>query len=119
MIKKELNRQKRHFRIRKKVIGTSEFPRLAVRRTLTNLHVQVIDDYEQKTLFGMSTNSKEVKTSATYGGNKTSAEALGNVLASKLSENGIKKVKFDRAGYQYHGRIKTLADSLRKNGIEV
>lgn len=118
MNKKEVNRKKRHFRIRKKISGTPEVPRVNVKRSLSQIYVQVIDDINAKTLVGMGTNSKEVKSDAPYGGNKSAAEKLGEKLAAKMTEQNIKKVSFDRGGNRFHGRVKELADALRKNGIE-
>ena len=117
MLKKKVNLKKRHYRIRKKVIGTTEVPRLTVFRSLAHLYVQAIDDYNGKTLLSLGTTSKEVKERVSYGGNAKAAEVLGELAAGKMQEKGITRVCFDRSGYQYHGRIKTLADTLRKQGI--
>lgn len=92
-------------------------PRLCVHRSLKNLYVQVVDDAEAKTLFSISTQSKELKDKVGYGGNKSAADSLGNAAAQKLKQKGITQVIFDRGGYAYHGRIKALAESLRKGGI--
>lgn len=118
MLKKEANRKKRHFRIRKKVIGTQAVPRISVRRTVTNLHVQLIDDINEKTIVGMSTHSQELKQTCSYGGNVQAAKTLGLALAEKIKAKGIERVCFDRGGYQYLGRVKALADSLREAGIK-
>lgn len=118
MFKKETNRKKRHFRIRKKIIGNATIPRLSVRRSLTNLHVQLIDDINEKTLVGLSTQCAEVKKSSPYGGNSQAAAVLGEVLGAKIKDLGIESICFDRGGYQYHGRIKALADALRSQGIK-
>ena len=116
---REFQIQKRHKRIRKKVVGTVERPRLAVHRSHCNLNVQLVDDYEGKTLFSCSTLNKkfqdQVKTNA---GNLESSKQFGVFIASELKKKGIAKVVFDRGGFLYHGRIKTLADSLRENGIQ-
>ncbi len=118
MFKKEANRKKRHFRIRKKIIGSAVVPRLSVRRSLSNLHVQLIDDISEKTLVGMSTQSADVKKSSPYGGNVKSGKVLGEVLAGKIKDLGVESICFDRGGYQYHGRIKALAEALRSQGIK-
>lgn len=118
MFKKHINRKNRHFRIRKKIVGTADAPRVAVKRSNTHLHVQVIDDISEKTIASVSTSSPEIKAKCTYGGNVSAAQALGEVLANKIKEKSIERIRFDRAGYQYHGRIKALADSLRSNGIK-
>jgi large subunit ribosomal protein L18 len=118
MYKKDINRKKRHFRIRKKIMGTPKVPRLSVRRSLTNLHVQLIDDISEKTIVGLSTQSEKVKSSVSYGGNKQAATVLGKALAEAIKEKGIERICFDRGGYQFHGRIKALADTLREAGIK-
>lgn len=119
MNKKELRRQKRHGRIRKKVRGTAERPRLCVRRSLRNLFVQIINDEEAKTLFSFSTLDKKFGSVKPASGKVAAADKLGGFFADRLKEKGIVKVAFDRGGYKYHGRIKALADSLRKSGIEL
>jgi large subunit ribosomal protein L18 len=118
MLKKELGRMRRHGRIRKKMFGTEERPRLIVHRSLNNLYVQVIDDTKGHTLYSFSTQSKDFTKGNQKGGNVKAAEKLGQVFADQLKQKGIKKIAFDRGGYQYHGRIKALADSLRQAGIE-
>ncbi len=118
MNKKEVNRKKRHCRIRKKIIGTPEAPRLSVRRSLANFHAQLIDDHTETTIVGFSTAMKEIRTQCPYGGNVKAAEALGVLAAAAMKEKGINKIRFDRSGYLYHGRVKAFADSLRKNGIQ-
>ena len=102
-------------RIRNKVTGTSERPRLAVFRSLKHLYAQVIDDAAGKTIVSASTRDKD---SATKGANAAAAKALGAAIAKKATSKGIKRVVFDRGGYQYHGNIKALADAARENGLE-
>jgi large subunit ribosomal protein L18 len=94
-----------------------ERPRLCVHRSLKNLYIQVIDDVQAKTLFSISTLNKELKEKVGYGGNKAAAEQMGSLAAEKLRQKGITKVVFDRDGYSYHGRIKAVAEGLRKGGI--
>lgn len=118
MLKKELGRIKRHGRIRKKLLGTAERPRLSVRRSLKNIYVQVIDDMAQKTLLSFSTRDKEFLKTKSVKGKVNAAEALAAVFAPVLKQKGISKIAFDRGGYLYHGRVKAIADSLRKNGID-
>lgn len=118
MLSKDLARQKRHGRIRKKMFGTEERPRLAVHRSAKNLYVQVIDDVNSKTLFSFSTLSKDFAKAAPKKGKVEKSTKLGEHFASKLKEKGITKVAFDRGGYLYHGRIKALAESLRQAGIQ-
>lgn len=107
-------RAKRHGRIRKKVTGTVERPRVNVFRSLKHMYVQAIDDVRGHTLTGLST----IKLSRNSAGNVKAAEALGKTFAELLQKNGVKKIVFDRGGYLYHGRVKALAESLRKGGIE-
>ena len=116
--KKEAARQKRHGRIRKKLFGTVERPRLSVHRSAKNLYVQVIDDTASSTLFSFSTTDKNFVKAAPKSGKVKKSEKLGEFFAAKLKEKGINKIAFDRGGYQYHGRVKALAESLRQAGIE-
>jgi large subunit ribosomal protein L18 len=95
----------------------AERPRLCVHRSLKNLYIQVVDDSQARTLFSISTLNKELKGEVGYGGNKTAAERIGGLAAEKLKQKGITKVVFDRGGYSYHGRIKAVAEGLRKGGI--
>lgn len=114
----EAGRIKRHYRIRKAVSGTKEIPRLCVHRSLNNLYVQFIDDIAQCTILSCSTNDKEVKKEIKSGGNLDAAKKLGSYIAQEAKKKGIEKVVFDRGGYLYHGRIKTLADSAREGGLK-
>lgn len=108
---------RRHRRIRKHLSGTSNRPRLFVRRSLKHMVACLIDDVEGKTLLALTTDSKEFKAAAE--GNKTSsAEALGALLAEKAREKGISSVVFDRGGHPYHGRVKALAEKARECGLE-
>jgi len=115
--KKEILRQKRHRSIRLRMAGDSDKPRLIVKRSLKNMHAQVIDDTKQKILFSLSTFDKEIKQKFPCAGNIKAAEFFGEVFARKAKEKGISKIVFDRAGYLYHGRIKAFADNLRKGGL--
>ena len=111
-------RIKRHKRIRNKIIGTKERPRLSVRRSISHLYVQVIDDTAGKTLVQLSTLSPDLKDSLKKtAGNVKGALILGTAVAEKCKKEGITKVVFDRAGYLYHGRVKALADAARKGGL--
>jgi large subunit ribosomal protein L18 len=107
-------RQRVHDRIREKLAGTAERPRLNVYRSLNHIYVQVIDDAAGETLVSASTLSAKVKT----GGNVAAAKEVGKLVAERAKEKGIKKVVFDRGGYLYHGRIKALADAAREAGLE-
>lgn len=105
-------------RIRKAVHGTTERPRLNVRRSLQNLFAQIVDDAKGVTLIAASTADKDLKKKAAYGGNVKAATILGEVLAKKAKDKNITKVVFDRGGYDYHGRIKAFAEAARKSGLE-
>ena len=112
--KKEI-RDRIHKRIRRKLSGTAERPRLAVFRSVAHIYAQVIDDNAGATLVSASTVDKGGKTN---GGNVAAAKAIGKLVAERAKEKGIQKVVFDRGGYQYHGRIKALADAARTAGLE-
>src|ERR1700740_2991405 len=106
-----------HERMRKKVLGTSERPRLNVYRSLNHIYVQVIDDLKGVTL--VSANSAEgKKESRTNGGNLAAAKTVGKSIAERAKAKGIDKVVFDRGGYIYHGRVKALADAAREGGLQ-
>ena len=107
-------RQRVHDRIRVKVQGTAERPRLNVYRSLNHIYAQVIDDAQGVTLVSASTVASKIKT----GGNVAAAKEVGKVVAERAKEKGIKKVVFDRGGYLYHGRVKALADAARDAGLE-
>ncbi|MEK7466515.1 MAG: 50S ribosomal protein L18 [Planctomycetota bacterium] len=105
-------------RVRKKVNGTPERPRLSVHRTLAHLYVQVIDDLAGKTLAAASTTEKDFRTKTGYGGNRKAADAIGQLIAERAKSKGVVKVVFDRGGFQYHGRVKAVADAARKAGLQ-
>ena|SRR5579859_1046969 len=106
-----------HKRIREKMTGTAERPRLNIYRSLNHVYVQLIDDMEGKTLLSASTNLGK-KSEKRSGGNLASAKAVGKSIAEKAKQKGISKVVFDRGGYLYHGRIKALADAAREAGLQ-
>ena len=108
-------RDRIHARIRRKLRGTSERPRLAVFRSVAHIYAQVIDDAEGKTLVSASSVDKAAKTK---GGNVAAAKAIGKLVAERAKEKGITRVVFDRGGYLYHGRVKALADAAREAGLE-
>jgi large subunit ribosomal protein L18 len=108
-------RKKRHARVRSKVTGTAERPRLNVFRSNQHIYVQVIDDTNSVTLVSASTLDKEL--SAHSSGNAAAAKAVGELVAKRAVEKGITNVVFDRGGYLYHGRIKALADAAREAGL--
>jgi large subunit ribosomal protein L18 len=109
-------RLKRHLRIRKKIKGTAERPRLSIFRSNKNIYAQLIDDVAGITL--ASASSKDESLKANYGGNKDAASAVGKLIAKAGVEKGIKSVVFDRSGYIYHGRVAAVADGAREGGLE-
>ncbi len=108
-------RQKRHLRVRNRVSGTPERPRLNVFRSLSNIYAQVIDDVNGVTLIAASSKDKGFEK---YGGNVEAAKAVGSAVAKAAVEKGITEVVFDRSGYIYHGRIAALADAAREAGLK-
>ena len=111
---KNKSRKKRHNRIRNKLSGTAECPRLNVFRSNTNIYAQLIDDVAGVTLASASSTDESITQ-----GNKTEqATAVGKLIAERASEKGIKQVVFDRGGFIYHGRVKALAEGARENGLE-
>lgn len=115
---KELARQRRHRRLRKKVSGTAERPRLSVRRSLNHIYAQIIDDTKGHTIVSASTLDKEFKDEKGHRGNVAMARKVGQLLASKALRAGIKNIVFDRGGYKYHGCIRALAEAAREGGLE-
>ncbi|MGI5891203.1 MAG: 50S ribosomal protein L18 [Bacillota bacterium] len=115
-INRKAIRAKKHYRIRKNIIGTAECPRLAVFRSAKHIYAQVIDDNKGVTLAAASSLDASLK--GTYGGNKEAANKVGLLIAEKAKANNITKVVFDRGGLLYHGRIAALADGAREGGLE-
>jgi large subunit ribosomal protein L18 len=111
-------REIRHARVRNKVSGTTERPRLNVYRSLNNIYAQVIDDTTHNTIVSASTLDEEIKSAVKSTGNKEAAKAVGALVAKRAIEKGIKVVVFDRGGYIYHGRVKELAEAAREAGLE-
>lgn len=118
MLRREALREARHARVRKRIAGTTERPRLNVFRSLNNMYAQIISDEDGRTLVTASTLDKEVREAAKTGGNVDAAKAVGQVIAKRAQEKGIKQVVFDRGGYLYHGRVKALAEAARESGLE-
>ena len=119
MIKKESRNSMRiirHKRIRSKMIGTKEIPRLCVFRSNTGIYAQIIDDEAKTTLCSASSLDKDLKIK--NGSNIEAAKVVGEAIAKKAVKANIKKVVFDRGGYLYHGRVQALADAARENGLE-
>ncbi len=111
-------RQRVHSRIRAKMSGTAERPRLNVYRSLNHIYTQLIDDANGVTLASASSKAKKSEASAATGGNVAAAVNVGKLIAERAKEKGITRVVFDRGGYLYHGRIKALADAAREGGLE-
>ena len=118
MIGKKIGKQRRHERIRKRVSGTTERPRLCVYRSLNNVYAQIVDDTKGATLIAASTLEKDLKAEKGHKGNMEAAKKVGVLLAKKATAAGIKQVVFDRSGYRYHGSIKALAEGSREGGLE-
>ena len=115
---KEDIRSRIHRRIRKKIAGTTERPRLAVFRSQSHIYAQVIDDGSGQTVCSASSLDETLKKDAKRGANLAAAKAVGSLIATRAKEKGIEAVVFDRGGFQYHGRIKALADAAREGGLK-
>lgn len=111
-------RLQRHKRVRRKISGTNERPRLCVFRSANNIYAQIIDDTQRVTLVAASSLEAEVKSAVNHTGNKEAAKKVGEMVAKKAVEKGITEVVFDRGGYLYHGRIKELAEAAREAGLK-
>jgi large subunit ribosomal protein L18 len=111
-------RERRHKRVREKVFGTSRRLRLSVYRSLNHIYAQIIDDLKGYTLVSASSLDKEFKGNESHKGNIKAARQVGELIAKRALEKGIKKVVFDRGGYLYHGRVKALAEAAREAGLE-
>ena len=112
---RKLERERRHKRVRTKISGTAECPRLCIFRSNSNIYVQVIDDTKGVTLASASTLDKEIKTKKS---NKEAAKEVGSLIAKRAIEKNIKTVVYDRGGYIYHGIVKELAEAAREAGLE-
>lgn len=115
---KQARHAQRKARVAGAVRGNSERPRLSVFRSNKNIYVQIIDDESGKTLASASSREKDTRGTMKHGGNKNAAAAIGKRIAEKAKEKGITQVAFDRNGYRYHGRVKTLADAAREAGLK-
>ncbi len=112
---RKMERQRRHLRVRRKISGTAERPRLCVYRSNSNIYAQIIDDVAGKTLVQASTLDKEVKTKHS---NKVAAKEVGTLIAKRATEKKITEIVFDRSGYIYHGVVKELAEAAREGGLK-
>jgi large subunit ribosomal protein L18 len=115
---KRVRQARRKKRVRKKIFGTADMPRLSVFRSLNHIYVQAVDDVTGTTLASASTRSKALSGSVGFGGNVDSATKVGQSLAEGLKAKGVKQVAFDRNGYRFHGRVKALAQAVRDAGIQ-
>ncbi len=115
---KDAVRKRRHFRIRRRLSGTQERPRLNVFRSEQHIYAQVIDDVAGRTIVSASTVEKSVREQIQHGNTVEAAQAIGKLVAERAKEKGISAVVFDRGGYLYHGRIQALADAAREAGLE-
>jgi len=111
-------RIRKHERVRKKIAGTAERPRLNVYRSLNHIYAQIVDDTAGNTLAAASSLDAALKGTLKSGGNKEAAKAVGQLIARKALEKGVASVVFDRGGYLYHGRVKELAEGAREGGLE-
>ena len=117
-INRGAERKRRHARVRKRLSGTPERPRLAVYRSHQHIYAQIIDDIAGHTLASASTMEAEVRQAGNYNGNIDAAKVVGERIAKKAQEKGISTVVFDRGGNKYHGRVAALADAARENGLQ-
>jgi large subunit ribosomal protein L18 len=117
-LSRDAQRRRVHARVRTRVTGTPERPRLCVYRSLGHIYAQIIDDRSGRTLVSASSIDKESKKNLKGGGNVASAKAVGKFIAERAKAAGVAKVVFDRGGYKYHGRVKALADAAREAGLQ-
>jgi large subunit ribosomal protein L18 len=117
-LSRDLHRKRVHDRVRTKVSGTTERPRLCVYRSLDHIYAQVIDDRTGQTLVSASSVDGETKKNLKTGGNIAAAKVIGKAVAERAKAAGVQKVVFDRGGYKYHGRVKALADAAREAGLQ-
>ena len=118
LLSKDSARRRVHARIRKRLSGRTELPRLSVFRSINHIYAQIVDDMRGQTLVSASTRDKEVRTTLKSAGNVAAAKVVGRALAKRANAAGISRVVFDRAGYAYHGRVKALADAARETGLK-
>ena len=118
MLEKQALRRKRHGRVRKRVVGTAEKPRLNLFRSIAHIYAQVVDDSTGQTIVSASTVDKELKGQVASGGNVEAAKLVGELVGKRAVAKGISSVIFDRGGYQYHGRVAALADGARGAGLK-
>ena len=117
-LSKDAHRRRVHARVRTRLVGTPERPRLNVYRSVAHIYAQVIDDRNGRTIVSASSVDKETKKGLKGGGNIASAKAVGKIVAERAKAAGVTQVVFDRGGYKYHGRVKALADAAREAGLK-
>ncbi len=116
---KRAGRERRHRRIRKRIVGRAERPRLCVFKSARHIYAQIIDDEQGKTLAAASSLSREIREKGKVGNKTTAAKLVGEVLAAKALAASVNQVVFDRGGYKFHGRVKALATGLREKGLKL
>ena len=117
-LSREAHRRRIHVRMRKRIAGTSERPRLCVHRSTKHIRAQVIDDATGRTIVSASSLDKEVRARIKGGGNVAASKVVGKIIAERARAKGIEQVVFDRGGYQYHGRVQALAEAAREAGLK-
>ena len=117
-LSREAHRRRIHVRMRKRIAGTAERPRLAVHRSTKHIRAQVIDDHTARTIVSASSLDKEVRSLIKGGGNIAASKVVGKIVAERARAKGVDKVVFDRGGYQYHGRVQALAEAAREAGLK-
>ena len=117
-LSREEHRRRIHVRMRKRISGTTERPRLCVHRSSKHIRAQVVDDQTNRTIVSASSLDAEVRAHIKSGGNIAASKVVGKIVAERALAKGVEKVVFDRGGYQYHGRVKALADAAREAGLK-
>lgn len=117
-LSREAHRQRVHVRMRKRIAGTAEQPRLCVHRSSRHIRAQVIDDAAARTIVSASSLDKDVRAQIKGGGNIAASKVVGKIIAERARAKGIENVVFDRGGYQYHGRVQALAEAAREAGLK-
>ena len=117
-LSREAHRRRIHVRMRKRIAGTAERPRLAIHRSTKHIRAQVIDDQTARTIVSASSLDKEVRKLIKGGGNIAASKVVGKAIAERARAKGVDKVVFDRGGYQYHGRVQALAEAAREAGLK-
>ena len=117
-LSREAHRQRVHVRMRKRIAGTAERPRLCVHRSTRHIRAQVIDDASAHTIVSASSLDKDVRAQIKGGGNVAASKVVGKIIAERARAKGVENVVFDRGGYQYHGRVQALAEAAREAGLK-